>query len=87
MPDDFSDQQSGLSAPASHAAAVTPHDTTALTKTCRSLYVGGAGNVTVITAGGETVAFVGVPAGALLPVRATHVKSTGTSATSILALW
>lgn len=77
---------SGLSAPASDAVAVTPSDSTVLTTT-RGLYVGGAGNVTVIMLGGETVTFTAVPAGTLLPVRVTKVKSTSTTATAIVALW
>ena len=70
-----------------HAAAVTPHDSNDLTETTRALWVGGAGNISVIMEGGETVTFVGVAAGTLLPVRVTRVRSTSTTATDILALW
>lgn len=75
-----------LSAPADHAVAVTPHATN-LIGPCRALFVGGAGNVTLDTAGGETdVLFSNVQAGAILPVRAIRVKISGTSATGIVAL-
>lgn len=50
------------------------------------LYVGTAGNVAVITAGGDEVTFTGIPAGTFVPVQVTRVKSTGTTASTILAL-
>jgi len=75
-----------LHGPATDAVAVTPHDSNELTNWCRALYIGGAGNVTVITIKGTTVAFVAVPAGTILPIRCKIVKSTGTTATSIVAL-
>jgi hypothetical protein len=83
---DQSYAQGGLSSPAAHAVAVTPHDTTLLTTPSRSLYVGTAGNVTVLTVGGETVAFNNVPAGAILPIRAARVNNTGTTASDIVSL-
>lgn len=73
--------------PARHAAAVTPHDTNELTNVTRAIYVGGSGNVKVTTIGGETATFTAVPAGAVLPIAAKIIWSTGTTATSMLALW
>lgn len=77
---------------AAHAVAVTPHDTNELAavggRTCRALYVGATGNVAVILRGDSAaVTFVGVPAGTLLPVNAKVVRSTATTATSIVALF
>ncbi len=51
-----------------------------------SLYVGGAGDVKVTMVGGQTVTFVGVPAGTFMPIQVKRVWSTGTSATSIVAI-
>jgi co-chaperonin GroES (HSP10) len=51
------------------------------------LYVGGAGNVELITAGGDDLVFTGVPAGSFMPVQVTRVKDTSTTATEIIALW
>jgi hypothetical protein len=51
------------------------------------LYVGGTGSVSVQTIGGDSASFVGVPAGTILPVQVLRVNSTGTTATSIVALW
>lgn len=74
--------------PATDVFAVTPSDGTALTKVVKALYVGGTGNVAIKTAGSSTaVTFVGVPAGAILPVRAAYVMSTNTTATSIVGLY
>ena len=68
------------------AVAVTKSDETILNCT-RALYVGGSGNVAVKMIEGQTVTFVGVIAGTVLPIQVTQVLSTGTSATSILALY
>lgn len=87
MPDLFSTYTENLEGPAAHAAAVTPDDNNDLTTAARGLYVGGAGDLTVITTAGDTVTFVAVPAGTLLPVRAARVLDAGTAATSIVALW
>ena len=81
--------QSGppLTSPVTKLAAVTPHDSNELTTYADSLYVGGAGNVVVIASGDSTaVTFAGAVAGSVLPVQAKVVKSTGTTATSIVAL-
>lgn len=67
------------------AAAVTPSDTTEIF--ANAIYVGGAGNVSIVTEGGDTVTFNGVPAGTTLVIRATKVRSTSTTATNIVRLW
>jgi hypothetical protein len=74
-----------LLSPADHAAAVTPSDTVQLAYVTKRLWVGGAGNVTLITVGGETVEYAAVPAGTYLRVRAAQVNATGTTATNIVA--
>lgn len=72
--------------PAGRAEAVTPSDSTDLTYLSRALWIGVAGNVAVTMASGDAVTFVGVAAGTLLPVRVSRVKSTGTTATSLVAV-
>lgn len=74
-----------LNPPAHYAAVVTPHDTDPLSTPARALYVGGTGNVKVVTKQGQEVTFNSVPVG-ILPVACTHVRSTGTTATNIVAL-
>lgn len=76
----------GLSAPCRNAEQVTASDGTDLVYVSRALFVGGAGAVCVITANGETVTFTGVVAGTVLPMRVSRVKSTGTTATNIVAM-
>ena len=51
------------------------------------LFVGGAGNVAVTTIGGDDVTFNAVPVGTILPVQVIALKSTGTTATLVNALW
>lgn len=73
--------------PADEAESVTPSDGMTMEET-RALYVGVGGNVTVVMAGPEanTVTFIGVPTGAVLPVSVTSVRATSTTASSIVAL-
>ena len=77
------DISSQSSAPAQHAVAVTPNDSTAVI--FRSLWVGGNAGAAVDVAvemlgGGVDVTFVAVPAGTLLPIAVSKVLSTGTGA-------
>jgi hypothetical protein len=75
-----------MSAPT--ASSVTP--------TTRGLYVGATGNIAVRMAdrspttpggSGSTVTFASVPAGSILPIQVDQVLLTGTTASSILALY
>lgn len=74
-------------APYLSGQSVTPHDTNELNAICRGIYVGGAGNVTIVTPSGDTLTFTAVPVGTILPVYARIIKATGTTATNLLALW
>jgi len=51
------------------------------------LYVGGAGDIKVKMAGGNTVTFKTVAAGSFFPINVIQVFRTGTTATDIVALW
>ena len=52
-----------------------------------NLYVGGAGNVSVVTIGGDIATFFGVAAGTTLPIQVVKLRATSTSATNVIALW
>ena len=79
----------------SRAAAVTPSDTVNIPSLASAttvnngcvLYVAGAGDLKVKTAGGDEVTFTGILAGTFLPVQVVRVFATGTTATTVLALW
>jgi hypothetical protein len=51
------------------------------------LYIGGAGNVRVLTEGGNDVTFNGTLAGSYFPIQVLRVFATGTTATNIIAIW
>lgn len=51
------------------------------------IYVGVAGDVHVITSGGDTVLFKGVNAGQFMPIHVDRVLLTNTTATDIIAVW
>lgn len=71
---------------AGSAAAIVPNDAVDLANVTRGIYVGGAGNLKVDMVDG-TVTFIGIPAGAVLPVRVKRIYVTGTTATNLVALW
>ncbi len=86
MADTFETFNEGLESPATAGVAVTPSDVTVLSQTSRAIYVGTAGDITVTMADGNDVTFANVPAGTILPIRCTYVKSTGTDASDIVSL-
>jgi hypothetical protein len=68
------------------AAAVTPNDSTVVN--CNAIYVGGAGNISVVLQSDNTpVTFTAVPVGSILPVAARIIRATGTTATLMVALF
>jgi hypothetical protein len=70
------------------ASAITTSDTTIYEQPTRALWVGGAGNIKVDMAdGGIPILFVGVQGGTLLQIQVTRIYATGTTATSINALY
>lgn len=72
--------------PSTTLFAITKSDTTTFSPAIRQVYVGGAGDVTVVTEDNVTVTFTGVPAGATIgPFFVKQIKSTGTSATNMVA--
>ncbi len=83
---------SDLARPARGARAVTPADSD-LTHplkmiATRGLYIGTAGNVSVILMNdSDPVNFIGVLAGSILPLRVRQVRSTSTTASNIVALY
>ena len=87
MPDPFASQTPSLVSAFENGFAVTPSDGSDQPQVCRGIWVGSAGNLAVTTRGGNTITLVGVAAGTLLPIRATRILATGTTATNIVALY
>lgn len=69
-----------------YAFAVTASDSTTFPVGTSGLFIGGAGNVAVTMASGDSVTFTGVVAGSILPIECYQVLSTNTTATNIVAL-
>lgn len=69
--------------------AVTPHASNELPEgPCRALYVGVGGNINLIAEDDtDPISFVGVQAGAIIPVRAKAVRVSGTTATNLVAMY
>lgn len=69
------------------ALAVTPNDSTVIPVT-RALYIGAGGTIVVTMAeDGNNVTFINLPEGTIFPIQVSKVLSTGTTATSIVALY
>ena len=92
-----SSNSGGSIEPSFQFVVVTPSDTAPLKyttssgfveeKRCKALYIGGAGNVAINDDAGNSVTFVGVLAGSVIPVSTENVLNTGTTATNIVALF
>lgn len=69
----------------SRAASVVPSDTTELVAS--AIYVGGSGNLAVVTEGNDTVTLSNIVAGTTIVLRIRRVNSTNTTATNIVRMW
>lgn len=77
---------SAKSDPSPEFFAVTPSDTVNFSRVTRGVYVGGEGNVSAVPLVGDAVTFTAVPAGTILPISASRINATGTTATAIVGL-
>ena len=85
--DAYSSASAGPSGPAKNIFAVAPNDGADLPFVTTGLYVGGAGDVSVLDiTSKKAVLFKAVPAGSILPIRVARVRATGTTATNIVGL-
>lgn len=86
MTDRFKTRGASLEGPATDGFAIVPNDITELSEITRAIYVGAPGNITLVLASGVELLFENVASGAILPVRARLIKSTGTTASNMLGL-
>lgn len=86
MLDQFEGRAQAFDSPATHAFSITPADATDLSEITRAIYIGGAGNLTVVLQSDAEVTFTGLATGTVLPLRARQISATGTTATAILGM-
>ena len=86
-PDDFAFLSAGISGPSSKAVAIVPNNAVDLAFATRGIYVGGGGDLRVdMQDSGTAITFAGLAAGSILPIRASRVYATGTTATGLIGL-
>ena len=73
--------------PGYEGVAISPSDTNNLAAAIRAIYIGVAGNVKLKTPGGTDLTFVGLQAGAILPMQAIRVYNTSTTATNLIGIY
>lgn len=82
---------SEMTRPGAKLVAITPSDTADIEQwngACpRGLYVGGAGNVAVVTPDGSAVTLTAVAAGQVYPIQVRRVNSTNTTATDLVGIY
>ena len=67
---------------------ITPNDSADLAiGVCRAIRAGGGGDISIVDLTGTTVIIPSVLAGETLPIEATRINATGTTATLITALF
>lgn len=87
MKDMFEQHSIGLSAPAVDAAQVNPSNSQDLVHVTRAVYIGTGGDLAVELANGTRITLPNSVGGMMYPLRVRKVLSTGTTASSIVALW
>lgn len=80
---------SHITSPSDDFVEVTPSDTVDFPqrKLTKAIYVGTTGNVSAVRPDGVAVLFTAVPAGSILPIRCRRINATGTTASTIDALF
>ena len=74
------------SLPALEGEAITKSDTVGFSTTARAIYVGGAGDIVVVTPLGAVLTFKNAVAGSIIPIRCVRVNDA-TTATNLIALF
>lgn len=85
--DTFPNDGLGAQDSARKAFAITPSDTDELAFIARAIHVGADGDVVAILQGDTAAVTFTCKAGTCLPYRVRQVKSTGTTATGLVAVY
>ena len=64
---------------------ITPDDNVDLPQTANAIYIGGDGDIVLVSPDGSTLTFTGLLAGNILPWKAKRILATGTTATGLIA--
>jgi len=84
--DKFSSTDS-VTSPARDCFAIVPDDANELARIPKAIYVGSGGDVTLLAAdNADDVIFRNVPSGTTLDVRASAIRSSGTTAADLVGL-
>ena len=76
------------SGPITEIRDVTPHDSTNMTTPNRAIYIGGAGNVSLLARGdSSSVTLTALAVGVWHPIAALRVNAPLTTATAIVVGW
>ena len=86
MTDRFKSTSSGINGPANDGFIIAPDDGLDLNEITRAIFIGSGGDISLVTKNGTLLTFSGLGAGSLLPVRASRVHATGTTASNIVGL-
>lgn len=84
--DKFEGMKNTLEMSSNHFYTITPDDSNDQPFITRAIYIGGSGDLSVIDEVGNTTTFVGVVQGTILPIRTARVRTTGTTASGLVAL-
>lgn len=85
MPPDVSGGGSGQ--PATGGFMIIPSDTQDLPFVTRAIWVGGSGDIALVTLGRSVLILSGAVQGSIIAVRATKVFVSNTSATNLVGLY
>lgn len=86
MPDLFAGYPDVLGAPSAAPFTIVPDDANPLPFIPKGIYVGTGGDVTLRgVRGGADVTYKNLPDASYIAVRASHVRSTGTTAKNLIA--
>ncbi|PLW76796.1 spike base protein, RCAP_Rcc01079 family [Cohaesibacter celericrescens] len=83
--DQFKNRASGLDSPGYNAASLAPDDGNDLAYVTRAVWVGVAGDLSVVLASGDAVTFKN--ASGWMPLRVKRLNATDTTASDVVGVW
>jgi hypothetical protein len=84
--DQFSSHAPGMTSPASAHFGITPNDSADLAILPRGIFVGGAGDITIVDKNGDSATYTVAAVPFILPFRGVRVMATGTTATALVGM-